>query len=286
LETCPQPTAERLAAARQRLDRARLESFGQGEAPSDAELAAALTGGLFGNPAFQDIVDDLLVRQHCLCCYSAPRRAQAERADARLALLVSYFVQEDYESSNAFYRALAALGRDLTPAEAAQVQAHPREGPYDTRPPPRGAEGAALRAAGAFARTPGLGGLHAYHPHLAGEEAGAGAGVLAAAGLGLWLCSTAEARRYLRRLAREARKRGVVLATRLVAGEWGGFVPRFRLRYYSVDFHGEGGVAGAWKALRGAQGPPTPEPRVVARGRAGRHRAVEAPAGKETPAPT
>ncbi len=234
-----------LIELRCRLEPERLASNGihDPEAISDEALASAAEGGIVGNPAFLDIVDDILVRAHCLHCYHTTDRRRAEEGDQQITNLLKYFSQEGYEGSNGFYRQLGALCRDATAAEAALIARHPRGGPYDNSPPPSEEEEAARVAAGAVSRAPGLAAIHAAHP-----PAGGG-GLLAAAGLAFWLCSTPEARRFLRQLAREARRRGLALTTRAAAGGASPVAPRFRSRYYEIEFHGDAGLRAAWGGI-------------------------------------
>jgi len=234
-----------IAALRGRLEPERLAANGI-DAPeriSDEALAAAAGGGILGNPAFLDIVDDLLVRAHCLHCYHTTNRRDAEEGDQQIALFLRYYSQAGYEGSNGFYRQLGVLCRDATAAEAALIARHPREGPYGNSPSPSEEEEAARVAAGAVSRAPGLAAIHAAHP-----PAGGG-GLLAAAGLAFWLCSTPEARRFLRQLAREARRRGLALTTRAAAGGASPVAPRFRSRYYEIEFHGDAGLRAAWGGI-------------------------------------
>ena len=198
---------------------------------SDASLEAAARGGVWGNPAFLSIVDDLLLRAPCLCCYRTCHRAVAEEADRQIGLFLRYYSPRGHEKTNAFYRALGSLGRDATAAEAALAGRHPLEGPYENVPAPPPAVAEALKAARALSQPPGLTALAIPHPLGDGW-----AGLLAEEGVALLLCSTPEARRALRVLARECQRRGLALATRALAGSEG-VVPRFLGRYYAVEFH-------------------------------------------------
>jgi hypothetical protein len=231
-----------LAELRGRLEPERLASNGIHAlaAISDEALAAAAEGGIVGNPAFLDIVDDILVRAHCLHCYHTTDRRRAEEGDQQIGLFLRYFSQAGYEGSNGFYRQLGALCRDATAAEAALIARHPREGPYDNSPTPSEEEEAARAAAAMVSRAPGLAAIVAVH-WPAGAE-----GLLAARGLAFWLCSTPEARRFLRGLAREVRRRGLALTTRAAVGGGPLLAPRFRARYYALEFHGDASLRAVW----------------------------------------
>jgi hypothetical protein len=271
--------ASPLAGLRSRLDPARLLAQGvadPGEVP-DPALAAAAQSGIWSNPAFLGIVDDLLLRAPCLCCYRTSRRAVAEEADQQIGLFLRYYAQHSHEGSNAFYRALGCLCRDATAAEAALVGRHPRGGAFENSPAPPPGLAAAQRAAHSACQLPGLAALAVPHP-LAGEG---GAGVLSAEGVALLFCSTPEARRLLRRLSRESARRGLSLATRALAGA-DGFVPRFLGRYYAVEFHAQPrgaapaeAPAAAWAALAAA----TARVGEKSRASAGERRAADAREG-------
>lgn len=227
------PGAEYLTDLRRRLDERRLRDFGFEGSPAalaDETLLAAVTSGIVANPAFLDIVDGELVRAACFCCYYTRSRAQAESVERQIRLFLGYFSQESYESSNAFYRLLCGLARDAPAGEVGAMAGHAAEGPQDhQRARSEGAPFEAQAAAEAMSRRAGVCAAAAAHP-------AGGAGLLAAAGVALWVYSTPEARKHLRRLAQACKPLGLALTTRLVAPP---LTLRFKLRVHALECHGE-----------------------------------------------
>lgn len=225
------PGAEYLRRVRGRLDPPRLRDL-RGAALGDDTLAAAVISGIVANPEFLDIVDGLLVRASCLCCYRATTRRRAEEAERQIRTLLGYYSQESYEQSNGFYRLLCALLRDATRGE---VQLVPRHGAA-------GADGAA-GAAGAAVAALGRAGIcavtftHAPHHTLYGAVwAAESPPLLATAGISFGVYSTPEGRRALRRLGKLCRAAGLTLSTRIAADAgYGFFCLRHKLRVYAVE---------------------------------------------------
>ena len=238
------PSAAYLGEIREQLDIRRLKSHGVSDAApatiSDGVLAATVMGGITGNPAFIDIVDDGLTRAACLCCYYTRQRRRAVEVEQQICRLLEYFDQAGYEKSKSFYRQLGAYCRDLVPTEVVLVGRHARA-----------ARAARLCPCAAFTRWvsghPGICMIHAVHTPSPVHTGG----VLERNGISLWLCSTPKARQSLRRLSRAAKKSGLTLRTVLATdGSYRFFCLRFKVRYYVLEFYGEGEPATAWKVMR------------------------------------
>ena len=251
-ETAPAlPDATYVSNLRRGLDPRQLRDCGyDGEIAKidDAALAVAVTGGIVTNPAFLDIVDDLLVRASCLCCYYTRSRAKAENAEEQIRLLLGYFSQASYEGSNAFHRVLCGLLRDISGAEADMSGHHVHQGPRDHRAEETGPVEAAARA-GVAALNRGRGICAVYVCHAPGTRPstmfsgtqGAGwaeTGVLAREGLALCVYSTPEGRKLLRRLGKACKAAGLTLTTRVATSEsYEFFCLRHKLRLYVLECH-------------------------------------------------
>ena len=247
------PDAAYLSALRGRLDPRRLRDFGFEEPPAaidDAVLAVAATGGIVTNPAFLDIVDDLLVRSSCMCCYYTRSRSRAGDAEDQIRLLLGYYAQASYETSTAFYRILSGLLRDISPAEAAMISYHVLQGPQDHRAEALGpADQAAHDGAAALCRIRGVCAVHVSHARALGAD-WAEAGILSGAGVALCVYSTAEGRKLLRRLGKVCKAAGLTLTTRVATSSgYGFFCLRHKLRLYAPECHAPP------KGLAGAQAP-------------------------------
>lgn len=270
----PVPTAEYIAAVRQRLDPRRLRDCGYAGGAagvSDEAVAAAVTGGIVTNPAFLDIVDGLLARAPCLCCYSTRSRARAAEAEGQILLLAGYYAQASYEASTAFYRVLGSLLRDISPAEAAAVRRfHARGGGGEEGPTER----AAREGASALSRLPGVCAVHLAHPPARRASAAAAggpaeAGLLAGGGVALCVYSTPEGRKALRGLGKACKARGLTLTTQVATGaSYGFFCLRHKLRLYALECHPAPGGAGRppptleafWGSVAAAARRPRPRP--------------------------
>ena len=284
---CPDRLAtgagQTLADLRAQLDPARLESFGIPAANvTDEVLAAAAQSGILANPAFLDIVDSHLAYSGCLCCSTARNRAAAAAAEGHIRTLQAYYDQASYQASGAYYRLLGALARDVHATEGAMaVRARRRRGddspdlPGGSRPASGTGSAAAREAVAALNRAPGL-----YAVSAAGHRPGP-PGVLAGSGQALWLYSTPEARRYLRRLARDANAAGLSLTTRVAVGAPEFLALRHKHRAFRLEFHGEGlSALAVWAVVARAAAPRKPAPRKppAGKGRAPPGLAAKGPA--------
>lgn len=244
------PSAAYLSGIRRGLDPRRLRDCGyDGGAAEidDATLAVAVTGGIVTNPAFLAIVDDLLVRASCLCCYYTRQRSKAADAEGQILLLLDYYAQGSYESSTAFYRVLSSLLRDISAAEADMVCLHTRQGPRDPlEEEPAPAVAAARAGARALSRVPGVCAISVGHPPARPSTIFASGGwvevgLLAGGGAALCVYSTPEGRKLLRILGKACKVRGLTLTTRIATSiNYEYFCLRHKLRLYALECHAPG----------------------------------------------
>lgn len=251
-EATPAPDADYLSGVRRRLEERRLRDCGYAGEPGeigDGVLSAAVMAGIVGNPAFLDIVDDLLVRVPCLCCCYTANRARAEDAEKQIRTLLGYYSQDSYERSNAFYRVLCGLLRDTTAAEADMIANHTARGPQDHAAAElKGAEASARALVDALNRREGVCALYTRHDKpstLYAATQGPGwteTGLLAAEGLAIGIYSTAEGRKFLRHLGKACKPAGLTLTTRLATSEgFEFFCLRHKLRLYVFEVHPSAG---------------------------------------------
>jgi len=235
--------AGHVGAIRARLDKRRLQDcgyLGRVAEIDDAAIAAAAVSGVVGNPAFLGIVDSLLVRAACLCCYYTRSQARAENAERQVWTLLGYFAQSSYETSNAFYRALAGLLRDASPAEAAMVARHEaglRELTAGSGPAEAQAR-AWVRAVNRRRRVCAACTFHPQGSFLYRAAQASEPGLLASAGVALCVYSTPEGRRLLRRIGKACKAAGLTLATRIAtSGGYEFFCLRYKLRAYVLEVY-------------------------------------------------
>jgi len=181
--------------------------------------------GVVANAAFLDLVDSHLGGADCLCGYAAPSARAARRVGREIRHLLAFYRQESYAGSRQRERLAEAARRDALPSEcrlAARARGR-RSGGTDPR---LAAQEAGLRA---------LAGVRGVAPALAGPGCReAGDDVLGAAGAALFLYSTAEARRLLRRLSKAAAAAGFALRARAGAPP---LCLRHKLRVYRVHVY-------------------------------------------------
>ena len=222
---------------------ARWDSRGGQRGLAGARLSTSSTAFWTGRPA----------------CAATPPGGGAGRAGRRAAPgPAAVLLQESHEASNAFYRALGALSRDMTPAEVALVGRAASLGRARARTPPWHKRGGSPR---------GFRARRACAPFAPPTPPTTRAGMLAGAGLALWVGSTPEARRFLRRAAREAKAAGPVLASRVVGERRrrpSACAIAFELfsRVYKPE--GQQGAGRAARALEGVWRPSAALPRIGA----------------------
>jgi hypothetical protein len=258
----PAGLAKAFPDARARFDLGRFRECGGAEGGADdAARAVAAASGVLANTAFLEIVDEHTAPAACFCCRRAKSRAHAAEADGQIKDLLGYFAPESYAQTLAHYRLLAALTRDATPAELAAVRRRAAAemaaaASADAAP----AFAAAIGAAAVVSRVPGVVAIPVAHapPRPASAEEG----LLGRAGVALWVCSTPESRRFLRRLGRACQAAGLKLVARVApSAESVGAVVRLRhkARSYVLECHpADAGaapaaaLAGFWATVRAA----------------------------------
>lgn len=228
------PDAEYLQELRGRLNQRTLQDYGY-DSPiddiADSALAVAVMGGLVTNPAFLDIVDDLLIRDSCLCCYYTRKRPQAVAAEKQIRIVLQYYSQDAYEKSNSFYRLLCGLLRDIYPGEGRTIINHKNNGPRDPGASSDEEVGAATETLNESSDVYAVYTVHANPSQLYGATHGAGwsePGLLGSAGIAMCVYSTAGGRKILRRLGGLCREAKLTLATRIATSPGYEF---FCLRY-------------------------------------------------------
>jgi len=241
------PDAAYISALRKGLDLRRLRDCGyEGTVAEidDAAIAATATGGIVTNAAFLDIVDDVLFRSSCLCCYYTRSRARAADAEEQIWLLLGYYTQASYESSTAFYRVLCGLLRDISASEADMIAHHVTQGARDHRADALSpADQAAHDGAAMLSRVRGICAILVGRPPgtlYAGSDGGGWteAGILSGAGVSLCVYSTPEGRKLLRRLGKACKAAGLTLTTRIATSSaYEFFCLRHKLRLYALEVH-------------------------------------------------
>lgn len=183
----------------------------------------AATNGLITNPAFVDLVDSCLSRSPCLCCCRAGTLSDARRANELIKTMTRFFSRDQYLSSNGIYRTIERLLRDVTEQELQRLKEYSftlHEQPDAVR--------ALNSQAGICALAPPC------HPGV------------------LWVYSTGEGRRFLRHVARQCRKEGIVAQVYL-ATQRPIPVPRLSYRLYAVEVP-PNNAAALWAAAKAATG--------------------------------
>jgi hypothetical protein len=205
-----------LVELRAQLSAHKLAQFGISQV-EDSVLATAVDGGVVGSPAFRAIIA-VLKSADCLCCFSTKHYRVALKVELQLLSLLRFFSQENYERSQSFYQQLGVLSRDFLPAEAEFAGRHFKDHM------PKILQDLPCR--------PGIHWLATQHstPSVLATR-----GILAAAGISLWLCSTPHARRFIRHLAGSRRVVGLSLCVRVAAGS-SAFHSRVRGRLYTLEF--------------------------------------------------
>lgn len=254
------PDAEYLQQLRGKLSLRTLRDYGYDalvEDISDAALAVAVMGGLVSNPAFLDIIDDLLIRESCLCCYYTMRRSQAVDAEKQIRIVLQYYSQDAYENSNSFYRLLCGLLRDIYTGEGRAIVSHQTNGPMDAGASSSSAVKTAIAALNKVTDVYAISTAHANPSQLYGATHGTGwsePGLLGAAGIAICIYSTAGGRKVLRRMGKLCQKANLTLATRVATSSGYEF---FCLRYkyrarvlevYSAD--NKAGLPEFWSCVK------------------------------------
>jgi hypothetical protein len=181
----------------------------------------AATNGLITNPAFVDLVDSCLSRSPCLCCCRVGNLADARRANELIKTMTRFFSRDQYLSSNGIYRTIERLLRDVTEQELQRL----KEYSHTLYEQPETIQILNFQT-----------GICAMAPPCC-------PGVL-------WVYSTTEGRRFLRHVARQCRKEGIITQVYL-ATQRPTPVPRLSYRLYAAEVPA-GNAAALWAAAKAA----------------------------------
>jgi hypothetical protein len=201
--------AEYVDSLRKSLRPDRLRAFGyNGELDKipDGTLEAAAASGILSSPDFLDIIEIELQHAPCLCCYHTTSASHARRAAAAVETITTYFNQSSYLHSNAFYRSLCALLRDISRKEKALVLRETKCLPSTTEAGNR--IWGLRRALRSINRSDGVCFLASPHGAPPGATTAKPDSCLSDM---LWVYSTPEARQLLRKLGRSCKAAGLTL---------------------------------------------------------------------------